>query len=260
MSDEAAAADQAGSAEADDQAARNLQERLMASGHERPEGDRCPICLDLIELSMDEHARINVCCTKRVCKGCILATRKRGMWDCPFCRAPIPRQEQSSEILARVQKRVDAGDPMAIWHLGNKYRYGRSGLEKDMTRAVELYERAAELGVKEAHYCLGFLYSKGKDVEKDTAKAIRHYEVAAMLGDVDARYSLGHGEGRAENHDLALQHYLMAAKMGHQNALNAVKGLFTHRYATKADYAAALRGYQSATEQTRSPDRDEAKQ
>ena len=49
-----------------------------------------------------------------------------------------------------------------------------------MTRAVELYERAAELGVKEAHFSLGVLYREGTVVEKDIAKSFRHYEVAAM--------------------------------------------------------------------------------
>ena len=80
-----------------------------------------------------------------------------------------------------------------------------------------------------------------------------------MSGQVNARFNLGCAEGVAGNDDLALQHWMIAAKMGHQNALNAVKGLFTRGYATKADYAAALRGYQSAVAEMRSPDRDEAK-
>ena len=53
-------------------AARNLEQRLMASGHERPEGDWCPICFLLIELPMGEHSKTNVCCMKRVCDGCLL--------------------------------------------------------------------------------------------------------------------------------------------------------------------------------------------
>ena len=80
---------------------------------------------------------------------------------------------------------------MAIYYLGTQYDYGQYGLEKDVTRAVELYERAAELGVKDAHFNLGCLYDKGTDVEKDTAKAFRHYEAAAMCGHVYARYNLG---------------------------------------------------------------------
>ena len=39
-----------------------------------------------------------------------------------------------------------------------------------------------------------------------------------------------------------------------------VKILFMNGLATKADYAAALRGYQNAVEEMPSPDRDEAKE
>ena len=93
MSDEAAAAvNPDGSAESADLAARNLHLRLMTSGHERSEGDMCTICLDYIELPVNEHSRIKVCCMKRLCDGCILAARQRGMNDrCPFCRTPQPQ-------------------------------------------------------------------------------------------------------------------------------------------------------------------------
>ena len=131
-------------------------------------------------------------------------------------------------------------------------------MEKDMTRAVELYERAAELGVKVAHCALGCLYNEGTDVEKDTDEAIRHYETAAMLGHVSSRYNLGCEEENAGNCDLALQHWVIAAKLGHEKSLNGVKKMFMKGLATKADYAEALWGYQSAAEEMRSPDRDEA--
>ena len=47
----------AAAADSAESAARNLAERLMASGHERPEGDRCPICFDLIELVGDAEIK-----------------------------------------------------------------------------------------------------------------------------------------------------------------------------------------------------------
>ena len=157
-----------------------------------------------------------------------------------------------------VQKRVAAGDPMAMWNLGNVHRNGSHGLTKDLTRAVELYERAAELGEKKAHCKLGYLYGEGEDVEKDTAKAIQHYEAAAVKGDVLSRHNLGVLEYEDGNSDLALQHFMIAAKLGHQTSLDNVKTFFVNGLATKADYAEALRGHQSAVEEMRSPDRDEA--
>lgn len=52
------------------------------------------------------------------------------------------------------------------------------------------------------------------------AKALRYWEAAAMRGHVFARFNLGNEEGRAGNYDLALQHYLIAAKMGLEVSLD----------------------------------------
>jgi len=51
-------------------------------------------------------------------------------------------------------------------------------------------------------------------------KAIRHYETAAMCVHVKARYNLGCMEGRARNYELAQQHMMIAAKLGHEMSLN----------------------------------------
>ncbi|EJK65611.1 hypothetical protein THAOC_13511 [Thalassiosira oceanica] len=146
-----------------------------------------------------------------------------------------------------------------FYFLGSQHVYGLYGLAKDVTRAVELYERAAELGVKEAHYNLGVTYNEGTDVEKDTAKAFRHFEAAAMSGDVYSRFNLGAAEYNAGNYDLALQHWMIAAKLGHEDSLDEVNAFLIDGDATRAHYAAALRGYQNAIEGMSSPDRDEAK-
>ena len=228
---------------------------LMKKGRKRSEEDDCQICQ--LPLPLDcKQSWANACCMKIVCNGCVLASRKRGMRNCPFCRTSAQKRSQT---LAMIRKRADKGDPVAIYTLGNLYRLGRFGLEKDVTRAVVLYERAAELGVKEAHFNISNLYEKGTDVEKDTAKAIRHYEAAAMCGQVNARHNLGCTEAKAGNHDLALQHCMISAKLGHEKSLTVVKKLFMKSLANKADYAAALRGYQLAIKEMSSTDRDEAK-
>ena len=234
-------------------AATGNQLVLMKKGRTRSEEDDCPICQQPLPLDTKQSS-FRVCCMKQVCNGCNLAARKRGMRNCPFCR----RITDKSQVLAMTQKRVDAGDPVAIYFLGIQHEYGRCGLEKDVTMAVELYERAAELGVKDAHFYLGVLYDEGTDVEKDGVKALRHYEAAAMCGQVSARYNLGNAERRAGNYDLALQHWMISAKLGEQDSLTNVKILFTNGLATKADYAAALRGYNNAIKEMPSIDREEA--
>ena len=231
---------------------------LMKKGRTRSEEDDCPICQLPLRLG-SRQSFFRERCMKMMCIGCDLAARKHGMVNCdncPFCRTPIPDESQT---LAMIQKRVDAGDPVAMWHLATKYWDGsRFGLEKDVTRAVELYERAAELGEKKAHYNLGVLYDEGIEVAKDMAKAFRHYEIAAMCGDSFARHNLGSMETKSGNYDLALQHYMIAANLGQEISLDAVKGFLIAGLATNDDYAGALRGYQNAIEEMSSPDRDEA--
>ena len=253
-----AAVTQAGSAESSDLAARNLQRRLMASGLERPEGDACSICFLLIELPVGQHSKVNVCCTKPVCNGCDLAATQRGIYNrCPFCRMPVPTDDASK--LAMIQKRVDKGDAVATEVLGEQYFHGKLGLAQNVTRAIELWTEAADLRSLDAHYQLGCAYYYGDGVEQDMPKGINHWQQAAMKGHVDSRYCLGVVECGQQNYELAVQHWMISAKLGDQGSLNDIKKMFTEGRATKAQYAEALIGYQDAVEETKSPQREEAK-
>ena len=246
------------SAESADPAARTLEQRLLTSGHERPEGDRCPICLDLIELPMSKHSVLNACCLKLVCIGCAFAADRRGLLDrCPFCRTTLPTDDASKP--AMIQKRAKKGDAEAVTSLGGSYYYGQLGLVKDVPRAVELWTEAAELGSKDAHHELGHTYYYGDDVEEDKARAIHHWQQAAMEGHVGSRHSLGFAEYDNGNYNLAVQHLMISAKMGYEKSLNRTKEMFKAGYATNAQYAEALMGYRDAVEEMKSPQREEAK-
>ena len=239
-------------------AAQNLEQRLMASGHERPEGDACTICYLYIGLPMHEHSKMNACCMKKVCNGCGLAARRRGIFDsCPFCRTPLPSDEAS--MLAMVQKRADKGDAEAMYYLGDNYFYGELGLIKDAPRAIELYTKGAELGSLDAHSQLGHAYYNGNGVEEDKPRGIHHWQQAAMKGHVDSRHNLGSVEDDNGNYKLAVQHWMISAKMGDEGSLNDIKSMFKEGYATRAQYAEALLGYRDASEEMKSPQREEAK-
>ncbi|EJK73806.1 hypothetical protein THAOC_04549 [Thalassiosira oceanica] len=95
-------------------AAELKDEQLYSQGHERQEGDFCPICTLPIQIPESDHSVFMVCCMKKVCNGCDFAAHKRGMDDCPFCRKPISRDD----LLAMVQARVTKKDPEAIDFLG----------------------------------------------------------------------------------------------------------------------------------------------
>ena len=117
---------------------------LMKRGRERPEEDICSICQLILPVGMTGSA-LMPCCIKRLCDGCILAARRRGIKNCPFCRAATPEE---SEILAMVRNRAAVDDPAAICVLGFHYQLGRYGSEKNVRKAIELCEKAAGLGDK----------------------------------------------------------------------------------------------------------------
>ena len=239
-------------------AARNLEQRLMTSGHERQERDWCTLCFLLIELPVNHHSKTNACCMNAVCDGCRLAARQRGIYNsCPFCRTPFTKDEASQLVM--IQKRVDKGDAVAIKVLGDQYYGGSLGLAKNVPRAIELWTEAAELGSLEAHGRLGLVYYHGDGVEEDKRRGIRHWQQGAMKGDVPSRHMLGVVEFNEGNYELAVQHLMISAKMGYEGSLNGIKDMFKDGHATKAQYAEALLGYRDAVEEMKSPQREEAK-
>ncbi|EJK72364.1 hypothetical protein THAOC_06112 [Thalassiosira oceanica] len=233
-------------------------DRLLNEGHERWEGDRCPICFLFVELPTYKHSKMNACCMKLVCRGCELAAHQRGIYDrCPFCRTPHPHDDASK--LAMIQKRVGKRDAAAINHLAGQHCFGYLGLTKDVPRAIELWTEAAELGSLEAHYNLGIAYYYGGDVEEDKPRGIRHWQDAALKGHVRSKHNLGFAEYNNGNYMLAVQHWMISAKMGCEESLNNIKEMFMEGHATKAHYAEALRGYRDAVEDMKSHQREEAK-
>ena len=239
-------------------AAELKDEQLYTQGHVRPEDAFCPICTLPIPLPISDHSGFFVCCMKRTCNGCFMANKCTGVRSiCPFCRTPIEEGDASS--IARIQARVDSNDPVAMGYLANQYCSGGYGLEKNVPRAFEMWTKAAELGSIGAHYNLGVLYDDGEGVVQDKTKALRYWEKAAMQGYAEARHNLGAVEGRKGNDERAVRHYLISARMGDERSLNTIKRMFMVGHATKQHYAQALQGYQAATVEMKSPERDKAR-
>ena len=239
-------------------AAELKDERLYSQGHERSEREFCPICTLPIPLPISDHSGFFVCCMKSICNGCFMAARKRGLSDtCPFCRTPLPKND--ADKLAMVQARVSKKDPAACHFLGLQYCHGRLGLQKDMRKAFEKADEAAELGSISALFDIGVSYTQGIGVEADIEKGVKFFEKGAMQGCAECRYTLGIYEGKKRNYGRAVRHWMISANMGHENSLENIKKLFMNGAVTKEQYTEALRGYQVAVEETKSHEREEAK-
>ena len=58
--------------------------------------------------------------------------------------------------------------------------------------------------------------------------------------------------------DRALKHYMIAAGCGDDESLKHIKEFYMNGYATKDDYAKALRAYQTYVDEIKSNQREEA--
>lgn len=87
------------------------------------------------------------------------------------------------------------------------------------------------------------------------AKFLYHYEEAAIGGEPNARFHLANIEEKNGRFERAAKHYIIAANLGYDLALQGVKDLFVKGIVRKEDYAAALRACQTAVDETKSAER-----
>ena len=218
----------------------------------------CPICFMRMP-SMSTGKHYHSCCGKVICSGCTHAVAEMdGNVDqlCPFCRTPAAKSDE--EVNNLLKKRMKLGDAVAMYSLGCCYANGRYGLQQEMDKALELWHRAGELGYATAYYNIGNANFNGLGVERDMKKATHYYELAAIRGSVNARHNLGNAELRAGNIDRAMKHFMIAVESGSNKSLKMIKQLYSKGYATKDDYANALRAYQAYLKEIKSDDRDKA--
>jgi hypothetical protein len=216
----------------------------------------CPLCCLPLH-SIPAYSIMMSCCSKIICNGCSYENKKREIeqgveHSCAFCREPEPKSldEYDKQIMKRVKKN---NDPVAITEMGKKH-FG----EHHYVRAAKYWTKAAEMGNLSALHLMGNLYNDGNGVEKDITRAIRHWEKAAIGGHPQSRYNLGIHEKTNGRFKRAARHLIIAASLGEERSPNAVKELFVQGKASKEDYAAALRGYQAAVEATTSLARKKA--
>eukprot|EP00956_Cyclotella_meneghiniana_P011994 scaffold16986_cov20-Cyclotella_meneghiniana.AAC.1 len=79
-----------------------------------------------------------------------------------------------------------------------------------------------------------------------------------MMGHVGARHNLGCAEVGNRNFQRAMKHFMIAARCGYKDSLDAVKQGFRHEDVTKEDFEKTLRDYKAACDETKSEQRDQA--
>jgi len=231
-----------------------LHDELLFRQPESTHLGDCPICCLPLNPMTREFVLMG-CCSKLICNGCSHASdihefEERLEPTCPFCRHPVTNEEDAD---ISNMKRVAANDPLAIRKLGVKHHYN-----EDYAAAIRCYRRAAELGDVDSHIAQAHMYQEGLGVRRDKKKVLHHWEKAAIAGDPHSRHLLGVHEESERRFGRAVKHFIIAANLGNDDSIQALKTLYKDGKVSKEDFAAALRGHHAAINAMKSPQRDAA--
>ena len=123
-----------------------------------PRGE-CPVCFSVLPLE-PQHSQYMECCGKVICRGC-MHEQERVLQTinppCSFCRTERPFDDAG--IMERLKDRAEKGDARAALILGGCYNEGDFGLPTNKQHTLELWKRAADLGLADACYFLAYYFT-----------------------------------------------------------------------------------------------------
>lgn len=112
---------------------------------------------------------------------------------------------------------------------GKNFLHGR-GVQKDSAKALEHFQKAAELGHIEAPGAIGYFYAAGVGVEKDEVKAAEWFQKGSEKGSALAKFNLGRfyldGKGGLSGAETGLALMEEAAKLGLPEAHSSLAEIY----------------------------------
>jgi len=139
-----------------------------------------------------------------------------------------PGADSPKDEFADWLKAAEAGDRPSMNKVGGCYRYG-SGVERNLTKAVEWFRRAAEKGNLPATINLAECYLNGEGVSKDANEAARLFKEAFKAEQCVSAFELGKlheaGLGVEKSLERAVEYFRTARANNHPEAYRALKRL-----------------------------------
>jgi serine/threonine-protein kinase len=139
-------------------------------------------------------------------------------------------------------------------NLGDMYFYGRGGLSQSYLDAQSWYLKAAQQDSPLAQFRLGVMYEKGLGTNKDVLRAVQYYQSAANEGYAEAEnlmgifYATGTG-GITEDDKQAVAWYQKAADQGFAKAEKNLGDMYFFGRGVDRDYKQAMVWYGKAADQ-----------
>jgi len=251
----------------------------------RPE---CPICYHRLPLKESEHI-YHSCCGQVICNGCVIGKvrtqlkesqpqfkklgriiegttpeeeqfrliKERGMYVCPYCRAPPPDDEESlRRVNNRIEIRNDRDYSIALNQLGSYYKNGECGLSQNLKKAEELYKKAYDLDDSNAAWNLYFLYDKHYPDQKE--KAREYLLRGEMLGNFKCILFLAGHACASDDKEETARLWMKAVCLGGED-VTILLDLYQMNLLSKDDLATTLRANQAVKDEVTTKRRDFAK-
>lgn len=179
--------------------------------------------------------------------------------SCPFCREPAKFRGEEKEMLNQLKKRAEGGDPVAIKELGLRYYQGTFGLDRDLGKAMELFQRASDLGNAAAFGFLARMYEFDTNelgIACNPEKVLKCLELGTEAGDIGSRHVLGLKEYERGNRAVAIRHWQICAAVGYKNSTNELIKCYQEGLVSKRELEESLRAKHDAWKEMQSEERD----
>jgi TPR repeat protein len=126
--------------------------------------------------------------------------------------------------LERTQTAAAAGDANAMYRLAERSWRG-DGVNRDRSKAVELYRKAADLGSDDAMLQMGFLHENGGELPANHEQAVAWFRRAVDSGNESAMFHLGvrYWSGRGVHQDLVEAYKWLDLASAHAVGANATQ-------------------------------------
>lgn len=145
------------------------------------------------------------------------------------------------------EKAAELGDPYGLLGLGEQAQ-----ITGDFDAAVSYFRRAADRGNTNALIALGRCCELGRGVQKDSARAFEYYLKAAEAGDELALVLVGkaylNGTDVEQNYEKALEYLQKAKELGSTSAQVLLGSLYLFGNGVEKDVAEALKLFQKSAE------------
>ena len=221
-----------------------------------PPREECPICMHALPIHESLHTYFP-CCGKMICCGCDHQhSMKSGKGrTCAFCREPLKTDDEN---LARLSKRIELNDPVAMCNMALAHGFGFIGLPVDRAKCIGLLRQSADdLGDPTALNQLGNFYHDGTmGLEQNDGEALKYWEKAAKSGHLVAQHNLGFREVRIGDNVAAIRHWRLSASGGLRMSMENLIAGFENGFLHHGDLAETLQAMYRSKAEMKSDDRN----